>query len=116
MKLNWDEYRHNFDGVPVFFIKKLLRFGGCVIQIHRFVKADAEGCFHSHPAWAIRVILWGGYVEERADGCWRAWSPGMIGVVRPALEHRIAGLRNGRSSWSLWIRGPKVAPINVRGC
>lgn len=114
--MRWDEYRHNFDGVPVFFIKKIFRAFGGVVQIHKFVKADAEGCFHTHPAWAIRLVLWGGYVEETGYGRWRTWFPGRFGIVSPSYEHRIAGLRNGRSSWSLWIRGPKVAGINVRGC
>ncbi len=114
--LRWDEYRDNFDGVPVFLIKKLFRFAGCVVQIHKFLKADAPDCFHTHPAWAIRIVLWGGYVEELGDGRWRTWFPGQIGIVRPDYEHRIGGLRNGKSSWSLWIRGPKIAGINVRGC
>ncbi len=116
MNLQWDEYRHNFDGVPVFFIKKLVQRLGCTIQLHKFIKADAEGCFHSHPAWAIRIILWGGYVEETKDGCWRTFFPGRIGIVRPEFMHRIGGLRNGQSSWSLWLRGPKVRKIEVEGC
>jgi hypothetical protein len=114
--MKWDEYRHNFDGIPVFFIRKIATFAGCAVQIHKFVKADAPGCFHSHPAWAVRIVLWGGYVEETPDGRWRTWFPGRIGIVSPAFEHRIGGLRNGRSSWSLWLRGPKVANVNVRGC
>jgi hypothetical protein len=116
MDLDWDEYRHNNDGVPVFFIKKIAHFAGCVVQIHKFVKADEPGCFHSHPAWAIRIVLWGGYVEETGDGRWKTWFPGRIGIVSPDFEHRIGGLRNGMSSWSLWLRGPKVAAINIRGC
>jgi hypothetical protein len=116
--VNWTRYIYNLngDGAPVFFIKELFRFRGCAAQINCFVKADAEGCFHSHPAWAFRLILWGGYVEETGTGRWRTWFPGRFGIVRPDFEHRIGGLRNGRSSWSLWLRGPKVASINVRGC
>jgi hypothetical protein len=53
-------------------------------------------------------VIWGGYVEQLGDG--------MAGIVSPQLEHRIDALLNGRSSWSLWIRGPKVRPINIRGC
>lgn len=116
MSIAWDEWRGSFDGRPALWIKKLLRFRGYVVQLHKFTRADDPGCFHTHPAWAVRIILWGGYVEERGDGRWRTWLPGMIGVVPPHLEHRIGGLRNGRSSWSLWLRGPKVATINVRGC
>lgn len=114
--MKWDEYRDNFDGVPVLFIKKIVRLFGCMVQLHKFVKADAVGCFHSHPAYAFRLVLWGGYAEETKDGRWRFWFPGRFGIVKPSFEHRIAGLRNGRSSLSLWIRGPKVATINVSGC
>jgi len=114
--MTWDEWRGSIDGRPSLWIKKLVRAFGCVVQLHKFVRADDPGCFHSHPAWAIRIILWGGYVEELDDGRWRAWEPGAVGLVKPALEHRIGGLLNGKSSWSLWLRGPKVAAINVRGC
>ena len=116
MQIIWDEYRHNFDGVPVFFVKKLVQRFGCAVQIHKFVKPDAEGCFHPHPAWAIRIVLWGGYVEETRDGRWRTFFPGRIGIIRPEFMHRIGGLRNGRSSWSLWLRGPKVRKIVTEGC
>jgi hypothetical protein len=114
--MKWDRYIHNGDGEPVFVIRDLLKFRDCYISIHRFLKADAPGCFHSHPAWAFRLVLWGGYVEETGSGKWRTWFPGRFGVVAPHFEHRIGGLRNGRSSVSLWLRGPKVAAINVRGC
>lgn len=114
--MRYDEWRGNFDGQKVLLIKKLVKRMGCVIQMHQFVKADNPGCFHTHPAWAIRIILWGGYIEERGDGKWKAWWPGRVGIVRPDLEHRIAGFMNGKTSYSLWIRGPKVRQINVRGC
>lgn len=116
MKLQWDEWRGSFDGRPALLIKKFVRVFGCVVQVHKFVRADDPDCFHTHPAWAIRIVLWGGYVEELSDGRWRTWWPGRIGIVPPHYEHRIGGLRNGKSSWSLWIRGPKIARINVRGC
>jgi hypothetical protein len=114
--VKWDEWRGSFDGRPALYIKKLWQPFGCTVQLHRFVRADDEGCFHSHPAWAIRIILKGGYFEELADGKKRAWFPGEIGVVRPSFEHRIDSLINGKDSWSLWLRGPKIAKINVRGC
>lgn len=114
--MNYDEWRGDRFGNVVFWIKKLAQFRGCVIQLHKFIRADLDGCFHTHPAWAIRIVLWGGYVEELGDGRWRMWFPGRIGIVRPELEHRIGGLRNGKVSYSLWLRGPKVRKINVRGC
>jgi len=96
-------------------IKRLATFLGCVVQVHKFVRADDLGCYHNHPAWAVRLILWGGYREELSDGRVIDWRPGRFGIVAPHLEHRIHSLLNGRSSWSLWLRGPKVAPIKLRG-
>lgn len=115
--MRFDEWRGTEDGRPVFLIKKLVKAFGCVIQLHKFVGADDPGCFHSHPAWAIRVILRGGYVEEVKGGRKHVtWLPGMVGIVRPDFEHRIAFLIDPvAGSWSLWIRGPKVAPISY-GC
>lgn len=115
-RLSWTEWRGSFDGRPALLIKKLLKAFGCVVQLHCFVRADDPDCFHTHPAWAIRIILKGGYVEELGSGERRTWRAGRIGIVAPQLEHRIDALLNGRDSWSLWLRGPKVAKINVRGC
>jgi hypothetical protein len=114
--LGWSEWRGSFDGRPSLLIKKCLKAFGCVVQVHKFVRADDPGCFHTHPAYAVRIILAGGYVEELGDGTLIEWKPGRLGIVAPELEHRIHALRNGRSSWSLWLRGPKRAKINVRGC
>jgi hypothetical protein len=116
MVITWTEWRGSFDGRPSLLIKKLVRAFGCVAQVHKFVRADDPGCFHTHPALAVRVILRGGYVEELGDGRKVTWRPLRVGVVRPELEHRIDSLLNGRSSWSLWLRGPKIATISVRGC
>jgi hypothetical protein len=114
--IHFDEWRGSLDGRPSLWIKKLIKAFGCVVQVHKFVRADDAGCFHSHPAWAVRVILRGGYVEECGDGSRVSWKPGRVGLVAPHFEHRIDGLLNGRESWSLWIRGPKIASIRVRGC
>lgn len=112
----WSEWRGSFDGRPSLWIKKLLSACGCVAQLHMFVRADDPGCFHSHPAFAVRIIVAGGYVEELANGRLVKWKPGRVGLVRPDLEHRIHSLLNGNRSWSIWLRGPKVAKIKVRGC
>jgi hypothetical protein len=115
MTFTFDEWRGNEDGRPVFFIKKLAKAFGCVIQLHKFVAPDDAGCFHSHPAFAIRIVLRGGYVEETKNGFLISRHPGYIGLVRPEFEHRIHALINKRESWSLWLRGPKIAPISY-GC
>jgi hypothetical protein len=82
----------------------------CQVRVHRH-----PDCFHTHPAYAIRIILWGGYIEELEGGKHRMWLPGMMGLVKPTCSHRIAGLRNGRFSISLWIRFRRCAAVRLRG-
>ena len=97
------------------WIKRLAAFKGRRIDLHKFIRADDVACYHTHPAYAVRLVLWGGYVEELEDGSRRTWRPGMVGLVRPELAHRIAELRNGRSSYSLWFRGPICAQVKRVG-
>lgn len=112
----WDQWIGSRDNEPTMFIKTLIDLFGRKVDLHKMIAADEIGCFHSHPAYAVRVVLWGGYQEElKTSGAIRAWRPGMIGLVRPQLEHRIHTLRNGRVSYSLWLRGKKRADIHF-GC
>lgn len=113
--MRWDEWRGSLDGRPTLWVRHLLCGRGRHVDIHKMVSRDSEDCFHTHPAYAIRVILWGGYVEEIEGGRYRMWLPGMFGVVTPTCSHRIAGLRNGRSSYSLWVRFRKRAKVELRG-
>lgn len=115
MKINWNEWRGDLEGRVVMRVKHLLRCRGRRVDLHKFIDADAPGCFHTHPAPAIRVILWGGYVEELEDGTCRTWKPGMVGAVRPDLSHRVARLLDARGSYSLWIRGRKSHEVELRG-
>jgi hypothetical protein len=119
MQITWDEWRGSFDGRPSMLIKRLLDWRGYRIDLHKFIRADDEGCLHTHPATAIRVVLWGGYVEEidHRDGrvSYRKLRPGTVGIVRPELCHRIHALLNGRCSYSLWLRGQKRAQIEIIG-
>lgn len=97
------------------------------IGFHVFEDGDEEGCFHSHPAWAFRLVLWGGYVEEAyvkrnlyPSGYHhvlkkRTFFPGRFGFVAPDFEHRIDRLLFKRSV-SLWVRGPLKWDILTRGC
>lgn len=113
--MQWDEWRGSMDGRPTLWVKHLLCGHGFHVDLHKMVAPDDADCFHTHPAYAIRVILWGGYAEELEGGFWRMWRPGMIGLVRPSCSHRIAGFRNGRVSYSLWVRFRKVAKVIARG-
>lgn len=121
--MKWDEWRGSLDGKPTFYIKKLFEVFNIRVSIHKFVGPDDWACFHTHPATAIRIVLWGGYDEEiltdygtfqsrRTRRC----SVGTVGIVKPKLCHRISKLLNGKSSYSLWIRFKKVATIELRGC
>lgn len=111
--MNWDEWRGSLDGRPTMGIRTLLSGLGCRIDLHKFVAIDDPGCFHTHPAYAVRVILRGGYVEELEDGTLRAWRAGDIGVVAPNCSHRVALVLG--QAYSLWLRGPKVTQFELRG-
>lgn len=103
------------DGRPTLWERRLVSFNGRVVDLHKMVAKDDPDCFHTHPSYAIRIVVWGGYVEELEGGSHRMWRPGMIGIVPPALSHRVAGLRNGRASYSIWIRLRKRAKVELRG-
>lgn len=104
----------NKAGESVFSILNLIKFRGWTVRVHRFDHADDAGCFHSHPAVAYRLILWGGYWEETIWGDLVEWRPGSFGKIVPDFEHRIHKLRK-RSSYSLWIRGPITHKVKF-GC
>lgn len=105
----------NKAGMSVFSIMNLVKFRGWTVRLHRFEHPDDPGCFHSHPAVAYRLILWGGYVEETPDGAHKSWRPLMLGRVDPDFVHRIHSLRNGRTSITLWVRGPITHKV-LFGC
>lgn len=121
----WHEWRGSSDGRPSMFVRNLLSLRGFKLDLHKFIRADDPTCFHTHPAKALRVILWGGYTEQiRYEGgafpksVWykkKQWIPGDIGIIQPELCHRIDWLRNGRASYSLWLRWPKSAEITIFG-
>lgn len=84
---------------------------GWSIKLHKIVLPDHDRCQHDHPWWFIRIILWGGYVEDRGSKKviikpWRPWAPWRIYPVFGNFRHRIDHLLNG-PSWSLILCGPK---------
>ena len=113
-RVHFTDWRGTLDGRAIFWSRTLLEFAGWRVALHRMVGADDPGCFHTHPASALRVILVGGYVEEIEGGQGYAWLPGQFGIVRSDLSHRIARLF-GDVSYSLWIRAPKRQAIQLRG-
>lgn len=84
------------------------------IELHRFMSPDPADCFHTHPAYAMRLCVQGGYVEELATGEKRTIRPGYFGEVSPHMAHRVHRLLNGVSI-SLWFRGPRVGPVMLLG-
>jgi hypothetical protein len=115
-RIEWyDEWRGSLDGRPTLWVRRLVRSFGCCVDLHKMVAPDDDGCFHTHPAYAFRLILSGGYVEEMENKTLQIWLPGMFGVVKPTLSHRIANLVNERVSYSLWIRFRKCRPVELRG-
>ncbi len=117
--MKWDQWRFNRDhNKPVFFIKHLVSIFGCRIDLHKMVAADNLMCFHTHPAHAIRFIIWGGYYDEEIKFnryIFRKWRLFSIGWIKPSFAHRIHELRNGKSSYSLWIKFRKIAKVQLLG-
>jgi hypothetical protein len=120
----WDRWIGNLDGEPVYFQKRLASWTWkgvlWTLRLHKFVKADNPECFHTHPAHAYRLVLWGGYIEEvmvpgLPGRSLVGWGPGRFGYVAPTFCHRIETFLFGRTSWSLWVHGPKVASIELHG-
>lgn len=164
--MNWDRWIGNFDNTPVFGIKHLLKIPfptlrerykpdltlwnelGCFVELdfkehlradlHEFVAADAPGCYHSHIANAVRIVLAGGYVEEvletgeccvggtpvsefccgfprrRQRRFKQRIEPGHIGLIRPGFIHRVDSLLAG-PSLSLWLRGRVTHAVRLYG-
>jgi hypothetical protein len=115
---SWSFWVGNFNDEVVMQVYILIDCFGCRVDLHRIVRADKLGCFHTHPATAYRFVLFGGYVEEvwlsPHRGYMNEIRPGFFGRVTPDYTHRIEYLLSD-SSWSLWFRGRVVAPIRLVG-
>lgn len=115
----WDEWRGGTADQPVMLVARMLKIGGLRVDLHKMMLPDAANCFHTHPAWAIRIVLWGGYIEEILDPAlfsyYRRWFPRRVGIIAPRFCHRIDHIMNHRASYSLWLRGPVVANVKLVG-
>ena len=80
------------------------------IYLHRFARPDNDPAPHCHPwAWAISLILTGGYAEERlVNGETREVERGplSLALLRSNTFHNVAELRG--ETWTLFIVGPKT--------
>lgn len=113
--MNWPRFMGTPSGRPVVYTRRVLERFGCSVDLHKFVAPDDLGCFHTHPAYHLRIVARGGYVEELEDGRRIAWRAGDIGLVRPSTSHRIDALLYGQPAYTLWISGPTIAKVELRG-
>lgn len=114
--MKWSFTQKDARGIPIFDIAYIVNTRWFGLELHRFTGTDPAACFHTHPALAIRIGLSGGYVEEaRRDGL-RAFRAGDIGIIRPSTTHRIESLLRPGHAYTLWIRGPLVAEVELVGC
>lgn len=114
----WNRWVGRSDaGPPIMWMRKLFTLGQWSFFLHLIVGTDHLDCYHTHPATAYRLILWGGYCEELEDDKERVysrWLPLRFGKVTPDLSHRIHRVY-GRRCLTLWIRGPVTHKIKLRG-
>lgn len=119
--LKWDGWRGSGDK-PVLLYKHLFKIGKWQVDLHKMIDVDEHACYHSHPAWAYRIILWGWYeeviVEEDPPGIWtirdiKIWKTFGHGWVPPTHVHNI--YRCKVPTYTLWIRGPKTHKIKLIG-
>jgi len=93
----------------------------CAIELHSFVASDPPECFHTHPTLCFRWVLDGGYTDVPARAYTvdnphpiRAWHAGDMGLIAPSYGHRIQ-LHDDETATTLWITGPRIAPIRLVG-
>lgn len=107
--------RRKSDGAVVFESWTLWEHGGKAVEMHVMRNPDDPGCFHSHPAdRSMRMVVEGGYVEQREGGDLYTVSPGTFSEVRHDLSHRIDRVL-GERSVSLWWRGVRRHEIRLTG-
>jgi hypothetical protein len=91
--------------------------GGWGLYLHKFHRGDDDKALHSHPwAWAVSLVLAGGYYEDRRNNetleIGRRWvGPGSVNVITQNDYHRV-DLSNRQTCWSLFLAGPKVDSWN----
>lgn len=76
--------------------------------LHRFHRSDDDGALHSHPwAWAVSLVLVGGYSEERRIGedvVRRTIKPWSFNFLSGDSYHRVDLIEE--DAWSLFLVGP----------
>lgn len=109
------QIRRKSDDAVVFESWTLWEQMGRAVELHRFLAPDDPGCFHTHPATqSMRMVVEGGYVEERSNGELYGVPVGHFGEVRHDLAHRIHSIA-GEQSVSIWWRGVREHEIKLTG-
>lgn len=136
----WFSVRHiEIEGAPYLDRWTLWRSRrlGWALFLHRFHSGDRERWLHDHPwRWAISLIVWGGYGEERLNrrdigelarhlgekgralrfvrsmrfGALRNYrwlAAPAINVLREQDFHRVTSVAP-RPTWTLFLHGPRV--------
>lgn len=112
----WNEWIYDLKtGWRTFYITRLIYWRGRRVDLHKIVRADSPGCYHTHPAKAFRLILWGGYVEELEDGRKKTWQAGQFGMVPHDMSHRFHAVLSSEPCYTLWIRGRITHDVALRG-
>jgi hypothetical protein len=83
------------------------------LYLHHFLASDPQDEVHSHPwAWALSLLLVGGYREHRCDDTGgvtaREYRPGDCNLLQPTTRHRVELLE--ADCWSLLLVGPYAQP------
>lgn len=83
------------------------------LYLHHFCRGDDDPQLHNHPwAWALSLVLSGGYAEERAGPgdkvTWRAVLPGSFNFLTHNDFHRVDLLDTEHGAWTLFLVGPII--------
>lgn len=102
---------------PLFERYFLGQMFGWTLYLHHYLRSDPDRGPHDHPwNWAITLPLCEGYIEERLVGYSAAKGLHLRWIIRlPGLPYRLTGNdfhrvlipQGHRSSWSLFIHGPR---------
>ena len=107
--------KHVYRGGLYLTRRYLWPWGAVRVYLHTLHRGDDTPHFHNHPwKWAITIILWRGYTEERLYSggevgiSRRRVRPGTVYLLRPGDFHRVEGIDPARPSWSLFLAGPRL--------
>jgi hypothetical protein len=117
---------------PYLYRWHLVKLFGFQLALHKMIRDDDDRALHDHRSWNISLVLRGGYFEVKRV-YWPFRRGGMLGhewkrdaagrifldvtlwrrplslIFRDATTpHRLMLAYPGRTSWSLWLRGPSV--------